>query len=222
VNPSGWRLLGLEEGAGQHRSFADIAGAVAMRDEAGRAVAPADQPLARALRDEAVERVEVVVHNALFGDDRYLRLSARPLHNAEGMIVGAVAVAADVTDVKETQLALSAQARTLRQLNAQLSRLVTRDTLTGLLNRRGFEEEVEAAIARARESGEPLGLIVIDVDRFKQVNDTHGHPAGDAVLTAIAERIVGAVRGTGAAARLGGDEFAVILPNTDQAGAVTL
>jgi diguanylate cyclase (GGDEF)-like protein len=88
-----------------------------------------------------------------------------------------------------------------------LSRL---DPLTGLLNRRALEEELERAVARANRSGMPLGLMFIDLDDFKVVNDTWGHTAGDSVLREAAARIKALTRDVDSVARYGGDEFVLI------------
>jgi diguanylate cyclase (GGDEF)-like protein len=95
-----------------------------------------------------------------------------------------------------------------------------RDPLTGLLNRRYFDEAVETAFAAARRAGEPLSLIVLDLDRFSAVNNEHGHAAGDVVLRAVGRAIVANVRLEDTVARYGGEEFVVIAPRTDTAAAV--
>jgi len=94
-----------------------------------------------------------------------------------------------------------------------LQHLSTCDQLTGILNRRGFESELEHVLERARRYGEQGAIIYIDLDHFKQVNDTYGHPAGDAVLSEVASILGEGVRGTDYVARLGGDEFVVLLVN---------
>jgi len=96
----------------------------------------------------------------------------------------------------------------------QLRVLADQDPLTGLPNRRAFMRELEAEVERARRYGHPLTLAIGDVDHFKQINDTHGHPAGDAALCAVAETLRAGLRGTDGAFRLGGDEFALLLPET--------
>ncbi|HEX6941177.1 MAG TPA: GGDEF domain-containing protein [Longimicrobiales bacterium] len=94
------------------------------------------------------------------------------------------------------------------------------DALTGIPNRRAFDAQLEAAAASFHRYGRPFSLILLDVDHFKQINDTYGHEAGDAVLQAIAARLAGAVREVDHIARYGGEEFVVLLPETGLAGAV--
>jgi two-component system cell cycle response regulator len=101
-----------------------------------------------------------------------------------------------------------------------LRRLATRDELTGLLNRREYERILAEEEERSARFGNPLSLVIVDLDRFKAINDLHGHPAGDAVLREAARRIAGAVRSVDRAARIGGEEFALILVQTDRASAL--
>lgn len=89
--------------------------------------------------------------------------------------------------------------------------LALNDPLTGLPNRASFNDEIKSAISRARRSGKGVALMFIDLDRFKPINDTYGHDAGDLVLKTVAERVTDIIRTTDTAARLGGDEFVVIL-----------
>lgn len=96
-----------------------------------------------------------------------------------------------------------------------LRRLATRDELTGLLNRREYDRILAEEDERARRFGHPLGLVIVDIDRFKAINDSHGHPAGDAVLREVAARLAGAIRTVDRVARIGGEEFALILVQTD-------
>jgi len=89
------------------------------------------------------------------------------------------------------------------------------DPLTGLYNRRLFGESFEKELNRSRRYGQPLGLVILDLHRFKEVNDKHGHPRGDEVLRATAATLKRALRNSDSAFRIGGDEFALLLPQTD-------
>ncbi|MBL9213288.1 MAG: diguanylate cyclase [Opitutaceae bacterium] len=110
-------------------------------------------------------------------------------------------------------LKLGATLETLRQL-------ATRDALTGLLNRREFDRILAEEHARALRFGEPLALLMVDLDHFKAINDRHGHPAGDAVLVEVARRLTAQVRTVDRVMRLGGEEFALLLAQTTLEGAV--
>ncbi len=107
-----------------------------------------------------------------------------------------------------------------RALVATLERahhLSMRDPLTGLYNRRYLEETMRREVPRAHRAGQPVGLIVLDIDHFKRLNDTHGHDAGDFVLARMGELLRGATRESDIACRYGGEEFAVILPGASLA-----
>ena len=101
-----------------------------------------------------------------------------------------------------------------------LRRAATRDQLTGVLNRREFDRLLEEERDRSLRFDHSLGLVLVDIDHFKKINDTHGHPAGDAVLREVARRLTTQVRTVDRVARIGGEEFALILVQTDLAGAI--
>lgn len=103
--------------------------------------------------------------------------------------------------------------RWLQGIVDALSDLSNRDPLTGLVNRRSFEMTLEREIDRVARAGEPALLLMLDIDHFKKVNDTHGHPAGDLVIRAVADAVTQSVRPMDTVARTGGEEFAVVLPN---------
>ncbi|SCX50454.1 diguanylate cyclase (GGDEF) domain-containing protein [Klenkia marina] len=115
---------------------------------------------------------------------------------------------------------VAAQARLLFAQTEELARLSSHDPVTGLPNRRAWESALTREWARAARTGTPLGLVLVDVDHFKQLNEAFGHPGGDRALEHVAGLLRGTLRRPGdLAARLGGDEFGLLLPGTDDAGA---
>lgn len=113
-------------------------------------------------------------------------------------------------------------ARRVREQSFVLETLSSMDGLTGLLNRMHWEAAVEAEMRRCRRTGGRAALMMVDVDHFKAINDTHGHAAGDEVIRGVAAALRSAMRLHDLAGRYGGEEFAVVLPSTDAAGAAAL
>lgn len=109
-----------------------------------------------------------------------------------------------------------------RAIERELHRLATRDALTGTLNRGAWTSKAKQLTAIARRYRRPLTLMVLDADRFKNINDTYGHPAGDAVLRALAQVLERGVRAADVIGRLGGEEFGVVMPETDLQSACEL
>ena len=101
-----------------------------------------------------------------------------------------------------------------------LRRLATRDQLTGLLNRREFDRILAEESERAARFGRPLALVLVDIDHFKRVNDTHGHPAGDEVLREVGRRLGALMRSVDRVTRFGGEEFALVVMEMDRAMAL--
>lgn len=134
----------------------------------------------------------------------------KPFEPAE--LVARVAAAAHVKKLQDQ----------LRQRNAELNLLSRTDALTGLHNRRHLEEELARHHNGARRHDDPFCVLLLDVDHFKQVNDTYGHPAGDVVLSVIAQRLRNEMREGDVAGRWGGEEFLAVFPRTDLNGAVVV
>jgi diguanylate cyclase (GGDEF)-like protein/PAS domain S-box-containing protein len=120
-----------------------------------------------------------------------------------------------ITRVRGGLQGVSRDVTELRRLEANLAALALRDPLTGLANRRLFDELLDADLARTQRSGLPLAVAFLDLDGLKQVNDTYGHDAGDSVLCETARRLVSIVRGADIVARFGGDEFVVVYEPND-------
>jgi diguanylate cyclase (GGDEF)-like protein len=123
----------------------------------------------------------------------------------------------DVTAAKQAEV-------NLQTLNNQLTELATTDALTGLSNRRAFDQALDSLTQKADQTGEDLALLMIDVDCFKSYNDTYGHPAGDACLQMISHSLAQAAARYPEAvvARYGGEEIAVILPSIQEKDAVEI
>lgn len=132
-----------------------------------------------------------------------VEVSAAPIHDRDGGVIGAVMVAHDVTAARE--------------LSQRLERLALHDTLTDLPNRALFRERLTEAIANARRLGRHAALLYVDLDRFKYVNDTLGHAVGDKLLQTVARRLLGCVRHTDTVCRQGGDEFVLLLADLPHA-----
>jgi two-component system, cell cycle response regulator len=129
------------------------------------------------------------------------------------------ALDSDVLRMLEVMAIQAAQAVLRAQLFEQMERMATTDGLTGLLNHRTFQSKADETLAQARRYQRKLSLILTDIDHFKSVNDTYGHPTGDAVLRGVAKILRDKARDTDIVARYGGEEFAIIMPETDAKGA---
>jgi diguanylate cyclase (GGDEF)-like protein/PAS domain S-box-containing protein len=138
-------------------------------------------------------------------DGRSFDVQYAPLRVQSGKIEGLIAIEVDVTEARREEARLRLASQT--------------DPLTQLLNRTGFDEGARQLLAAT--AGQRVALLYLDLDRFKPVNDQHGHPTGDALLKAVALRLRHALRPGDLVGRLGGDEFAVMLPQLHEAGAAT-
>jgi diguanylate cyclase (GGDEF)-like protein len=176
---------------------------------AGCTVALDDEGVSRrharlSLSDLGATIVDLGSRNGTFVDDE--RIGDRPVAVAPGTRIRLGAA---------TILKLGGAEEIEQQALLRLYRSATRDSVTNLFNRRFFGESLEHEVAWHRRHGEPLSLILLDVDLFKQVNTDYGHPVGDQVLKGIAGRLEQGVRTEDLVARYGGEEFAVILRHTD-------
>lgn len=117
------------------------------------------------------------------------------------------------TALRETNRQLHARIEEIGRLQVALQELAVRDSLTGLYNRRYLDETLEREVSRARREGNPLSLVMLDIDHFKKVNDTYGHQVGDEGLRMLAATLLADIRAEDVACRYGGEEFLVLLPN---------
>ncbi|WP_429884746.1 sensor domain-containing diguanylate cyclase [Geoalkalibacter halelectricus] len=127
-----------------------------------------------------------------------------------------------VVELKQAKDKAERLAQELGEANEKLRELAFRDGLTGLYNHRYFQDLLDQEMGRAVRYGRPLGLVLIDIDHFKAINDNHGHPVGDQVLKAIGAQFGALTRRTDVVARYGGEEFAIVLPETDAKGVMVL
>lgn len=166
--------------------------------------APTQRSLAFKLKAHSKLDEQVVAISGARGITRWWRLNGRPLITAKGEFLGYRGSAVDISGqyAYETQIARQSQI----------------DELTGLANRRKLSERLTATLGAFRASQRSCALMMIDLDRFKQVNDTMGHPGGDELLKQVAQRLTAIVKDRGEVGRLGGDEFQVLLPDMDDRG----
>ncbi|MAT93490.1 MAG: hypothetical protein CME59_12900 [Halioglobus sp.] len=146
----------------------------------------------------------------------------KPENHSMAMMLAYAAMAFAVVSVIIIYAEMNKALRqSLQRSNIELEHLSSHDQLTGLPNRRFYDQRMNVALQRSAERGGMLGLLFLDMNDFKKINDTYGHGAGDKVLVAVAERIRATLRETDLIARLGGDEFAAVLEDVRSAEQVT-
>jgi len=204
LNPIAERLTGWTTADALGRRVAEV---FAIVHDSTRE--PAQNPVARALAGrEAVTDATDIVLASRHGREHAIEFSATPIRGAVGEVLGAVLVFRDVTEV--------------RALGRELAHQATHDTLTGLLNRRAFEERLQQAIERSHTSGAQHALCHLDLDLFRMVNDSCGHAAGDELLRQIAVLLRSHLPQGSGVARPAGDQFQVLLEDCpfEEAGAL--
>ena len=193
MNPAGEKLTGLRAADAVGKKASEVFRLCRESDNAPLPC-PVDDSLSSGIQVRADDDSILCAHD---GRQLDIRCTASPVLGENGVLAGAVLVFQDVTQS--------------RALQRQLAYSAAHDDLTGLPNRAAFERALNDAIASARNGRRSHCLIYLDLDRFKPVNDTAGHAAGDALLRQVAQTIRGVCRSHDMAARIGGDEFAVIL-----------
>jgi diguanylate cyclase (GGDEF)-like protein/PAS domain S-box-containing protein len=149
------------------------------------------------------------------GTEMWIEIYTYPILDQQRNVTHVVEYTRDITDRKKSE-------EEKKQLIENLNYLSTTDSLTGLCNRRALTETLHYEIERAQRYDTDLSLILCDIDKFKPINDTYGHAAGDAALQAVSEALKTSLRKTDILGRYGGDEFMIILPETSLAGAKML
>ena len=172
-------------------------------DEKGRALCTNGCPLSATLLDGRRREADVFLRHKL-GHRVPVCVRVAPITNRSGQIVGAVEVFNDVSARKQVE----------RRVH-ELEDIAFRDTLTCLPNRRYIELKVKQSLEDLQQFGRPFGLLMFDVDHFKQVNDRHGHDTGDAVLKVISETMTKSLRANDIVGRWGGEEFLAVLLDVD-------
>jgi diguanylate cyclase len=148
---------------------------------------------------------------------------AKPAPDLRALVSEIVAATRDMlTHARRIEAEMAGSSEQIEGLRAELARAqheANTDSLTGIANRKYFDYELGMAAEQARTSGEPLSLLLADIDNFKLFNDSHGHQIGDQVLRLVAQVLTQSIKGRDLAARYGGEEFVVILPQTELEGA---
>ncbi|MGE0607852.1 MAG: diguanylate cyclase [Pirellulales bacterium] len=223
-----------------NRAFADSLG-VAAEELTGRKVSelPFDTeekrlkiegyPWDRALNEGTPQLDEILTLRGKYNRTCIMKVSATPIFGDDGKQRGALASFSDVTSFEQSRVelrqmldALSHSRDEIQQQNQELERLAARDPLTGCLNRRSFFVDFESQWSTSARHGYPLTCIMVDLDHFKSINDTHGHQAGDMVLQKAAEQLRKGRRPSDLVCRYGGEEFCVLLPHTGLDDALTV
>ena len=186
-------------------------------------------PESRAGRSMAVARAvaeKSVVVTEDRRQERELRNTIVPVEDTDGIVRRVAVFSEDITNSRASERAmydanerLLVQLAEIQALQARLAEAAIRDSLTGLFNRRYLDETLEREVSRARREGYPLSLVMVDIDNFKDINDTFGHQAGDEVLRSWARLLRADVRAEDLPCRYGGEEFLVLLPNMPLAAA---
>jgi diguanylate cyclase (GGDEF)-like protein/PAS domain S-box-containing protein len=174
---------------------------------------PADLDALAQGRQDAVQSEQSYVHAD--GSVSWVLHGLAAVPGPDGQPAWYAVSAQDITERRRVE-------QELRELTAVLTERAVRDPLTGLANRALFEERLRGSLSRDARSGGATGVLFLDLDGFKDVNDEHGHAVGDAVLRSIADRLTSAVRPADTVARLGGDEFVVLVEGASESGLVAL
>jgi diguanylate cyclase (GGDEF)-like protein len=211
----GYHLVGAGR---EHEGLAILGPALMQAEELGDLRRPADAYE----RLSALYEARADFQLALYHHKRYVEVKTRLDGRLSTQRARLHEARAELQKLRTQTAALHQKARDLEQSRSRLERLALEDELTGLANRRSFTKELESWCARARAGTLHFGLVVADIDGFKQINDRHSHLTGDAVLRQLGNVIRANLRDTDFAARLGGDEFALLLADSEGGAAMAV
>jgi diguanylate cyclase (GGDEF)-like protein/PAS domain S-box-containing protein len=176
-----------------------------------------EQVRIRLARRDDPAQAENALHDVQFicknGFIKWVQVSAR-LIRKNGEFTGYIGTTRDIMERKEYEYQLNQYVQELKKINTELEKSATVDALTGSYNRRKFEDDLDMLVSQARQAPHDFSIIFFDIDRFKSVNDHHGHPTGDRVLQRIAQLVMANIRKTDRLFRWGGEEFTILLYDT--------
>ena len=204
INPAAVRITGWSPAEAVGRLGMEVLNIVD-----GASGKPLPGPMARAMVDPgdgALRQDSLLMRRD--GTAATIEDSIAAIHAADGQVCGAVMVFRDVTASRQAEL--------------RLAHLAHHDALTGLPNRTLLQDRVEQAIGRARRQGNRVGVLFVDLDHFKRINDSLGHATGDLILERVAHLLTSTVRATDTVSRRGGDEFIVLMPDITDAHSAAL
>lgn len=206
INPAAGEIFGYDRNEKKDITWTEIRNTKDLRAFDETPLQQSRDPLYVAMRSNRRVMARVLLRTPDFGMERWVNVTAFPVTDQNGETIASAAVVLDITDFKSMQDMLYYQA--------------THDPLTGLSNRALFSASVTKATARSKRNRQVGAILVLDLDKFKDVNDTLGHAVGDELLVKVADRMRKEVRDTDVIARMGGDEFYLLLADMGEGGAV--
>jgi diguanylate cyclase (GGDEF)-like protein len=197
INRASEQLLDYDRTGDYDMTWAKMRQRKDLRAHDGRPLTEDLEPLYIALWERRRNTASVLVKSRETGAEEWISFTAFPVYGRSGLVIASVAVLQDISDFMDMQELMHEQA--------------IHDPLTGLSNRSVFSGNLAMAIARSKRNGTGCAVLVIDLDRFKKINDVHGYIAGDELLMRVGRRLIAEVRDTDTVSRIGEDEFAILL-----------
>ncbi|MEW5744942.1 MAG: EAL domain-containing protein [Nitrospirota bacterium] len=203
MNPAALQIHGFKSVETLRRHLDDLTEIFELFDLEGRPLPVEQWPIGRVLKGEVIESYEVRVRRRDTGVTWIASYGGAPVKDPSGRLVLSIVTLRDITERK--------------RLEEEIRHMAHHDALTGLPNRRLFMDIVALELAEARRRHKKLSVLFLDLDRFKEVNDTLGHETGDELLVEVARRLKASIRESDTVARIGGDEFNIILTDVPRA-----